>query len=57
MGVYVFMFLGVAPVGALGAGTLADWLGAPTALALGAGILLAIIAAVWMRVPELKNVE
>ena len=57
MGVYVFMFLGVAPVGALGAGTLADWLGAPAALALGAGTLLAIIAAVWMRVPELKNVE
>ncbi len=57
MGVYVFMFLGMTPIGSLQAGTLARWLGAPTALALGAATLLGIIALVWSQVPELREVK
>jgi MFS family permease len=57
MSVYVFMFLGMAPLGSLQAGALARWLGAPAALAIGAVALIAVIAAVWWRVPELRNVE
>lgn len=56
MGVYVFMFLGMTPLGALQAGSLAAWLGAPTALAVGASILLAVILLAWHRVPELRAV-
>ncbi len=56
MSVYVFMFLGMGPVGSLQAGTLAHWLGAPAALAIGAAALLATVLAVWMRVPELRAV-
>jgi transposase len=54
MGVYVFMFLGMSPIGAMQAGALARWLGAPVALTLGAAALLLVIAAVWLRVPELR---
>ncbi|CAN5658137.1 MAG: MFS transporter [Gemmatimonadetes bacterium] len=57
MGVYVFMFLGMTPIGSLQAGTLARWLGAPTALAMGATVLLGIILLVWSRVPELREVR
>jgi hypothetical protein len=57
MGVYVFMFLGMTPIGSLQAGTLARWLGAPAALAMGATVLLGIILLVWSRVPELREVR
>jgi MFS family permease len=57
MSVYVFMFLGMAPLGSLQAGALARWLGAPLALALSAAALIVVITAVWMKVPELRNAE
>lgn len=55
MSVYVFMFIGMAPLGALQAGALARWLGAPTAL-LG-GALAAASAVLWVarRIPELAE--
>ena len=55
MSVYIFMFVGTAPVGSLVAGGVAKWLGAPADLRIGA-ILLAVILifAAW-RVPELAN--
>jgi MFS family permease len=57
MAVYVFMFLGMAPVGSLQAGTLAQWIGAPLALTLGGLVLLLVIVLVWWRVPALRNIE
>lgn len=57
MGVYVFMFLGMTPLGSLQAGALARWLGAPAALALGALALLLVLLIAWWRVPELRDVE
>lgn len=57
MAVYVFMFLGMAPLGSLQAGALAHWLGAPTALALGAAAMLVTAVVVWLRVPELREVR
>jgi MFS family permease len=57
MGVYVFMFLGMTPVGSLQAGALAKWLGAPTALALSSGLFLLAILLAWAKVPELREVR
>ncbi len=57
MAVYVFMFLGMSPIGALQAGTLANWLGAPAAIAAGAGVLFLLILVVWARVPELREIR
>jgi MFS family permease len=55
MSVYVFMFVGTAPLGALQAGALSHWLGAPFALQAGAVALAAtLLAAAWL-VPELRD--
>lgn len=57
MSVYVFMFVGMTPLGSLQAGALARWVGAPYALAAGAGALLLIISWVAVNVPELRAAE
>lgn len=55
MAVYVVMFLGISPLGHLQAGALARWLGAPTALALGAAVsLVALLGFAW-RSPRLRG--
>lgn len=56
MGVYVFMFLGMTPIGSLQAGTLAGRLGAPAALAMGALLLLALLLIAFWKVPQLREV-
>jgi MFS family permease len=55
MSVYVFMFLGMAPLGSLQAGALARWIGAPHALAAGAAVFLALVLWVTVRVPEVRR--
>lgn len=57
MSVYVFMFIGVSPLGSLQAGALARWIGAPYALACGGAALILIIAWIAMNIPELAAAE
>ncbi|HYR10307.1 MAG TPA: MFS transporter [Longimicrobium sp.] len=57
MSVYVFMFIGMTPLGALQAGALARWFGAPAALTAGACALLLILAWIVTHVPELRAAE
>jgi MFS family permease len=57
MSVYVFMFIGMTPLGALQAGALARWFGAPAALTIGACALLLILAWIVTHVPELRAAE
>ncbi len=57
MSVYVFMFLGMTPIGALQAGALARLVGAPGALLGGAAAFLAILLVVAWRIPELRAAE
>lgn len=57
MSVYVFMFLGMAPLGSLQAGALARWFGAPAGLAAGAAALALVVAGVAWRVPELRELR
>jgi len=52
MGFYTFMFIGMAPFGALQAGFVAEHLGAPTAVVLGGMICAISSLALWGRVPE-----
>ncbi len=55
MGFYSFVFVGLAPLGALQAGTLAEHFGAPWAVAVGGAITaLAMAMAAW-RVPALRT--
>jgi len=55
MSVYVFMFVGTSPLGALQAGAVSRWLGAPVALQAGAVVLAATLLFAAWRVPELPN--
>jgi MFS family permease len=48
MGLYSMMFMGMAPLGALGAGVAADVLGAPMTVAIG-GVICVLGAAVFTR--------
>jgi MFS family permease len=57
MSVYHFMFIGSAPLGALQAGAVSRWLGAPVALQAGAVVLAATLLFAAWRVPELANAE
>lgn len=57
MSVYVFMFLGMMPLGSLQAGAVASFFGAPIALALGAVALFVVMLTVWARTPSLREVR
>ena len=55
MGFYAFVFVGLAPLGSLEVGTLAERIGTPAAVALGGAVTtLALALAAW-RVPELRE--
>ncbi|NDQ56529.1 MAG: MFS transporter [Acidipila sp.] len=54
MGLYSMMFMGMAPLGALGAGLAANWFGAPITVALG-GVVCLLGAAGFARVlPQIR---
>jgi len=55
MAFYAFVFVGMAPFGAFQAGLLADHVGTPTAVALGAAVCLAAVVLVAWRVPALRR--
>ncbi len=57
MSVYVFMFLGMTPLGSLQAGALARWIGAPAAVGAGAVLLALVVVGVAWRVPELRELR
>ena len=57
MSVYVFMFLGMTPVGSLQAGAVARWIGAPAAVTLSSALFLAAVLLAWAKVPELREVR
>ena len=52
MSVFTFSFVGMGPVGALGAGWMAERVGTPLALVVGGGICLAVTLVAHWRVPE-----
>jgi MFS family permease len=54
MAVYSMMFMGMAPFGALFAGALADRLGAPITVAMGAVACVGGAALFWMRLPNFR---
>ncbi len=55
MGLYTLTFLGFMPAGALLAGALAEGVGEPIAVALGAFVSLAMAAFLWLRMPRLRR--
>jgi MFS-type transporter involved in bile tolerance (Atg22 family) len=55
MSLYALTFLGFMPLGALLAGTAAELVGEPVAVALGALVSLACATVVYVRVPRLRS--
>lgn len=53
--IYMMSFLGVAPLGALSAGALAERIGAPFTLAIGGVIALFAAVSYWMKLPEIRK--
>jgi MFS family permease len=52
MSVFTFSFVGMGPIGAFGAGWMAEQVGAPLALVVGGGICLVVTLLAHWRVPE-----
>ncbi|MBI4542067.1 MAG: MFS transporter [Gemmatimonadetes bacterium] len=57
MSFYAFVFVGMAPLGSILLGWMASRFGAPTAVALGAGVCVASALAVWRVVPEVTRLR
>jgi MFS family permease len=57
MGIYTFGFFGMMPVGALLAGSLAEWIGEPLTVAIGAFITLAFAGFLLIRMPYIRKLE
>jgi MFS family permease len=57
MAVYMLMFFGTAPFGALQAGAIAQALGATAGVAVGAGIVLLFAAGIFFAAPGLRRFE
>ena len=54
MSIYMMSFLGVSPLGALAAGTLAERIGPPATLALGGALALVAAFSYWMNLPNIR---
>lgn len=52
--IYMMSFLGVAPLGALAAGALAERIGPPNTLALGGALALAAAFSYWLQMPRIR---
>jgi MFS family permease len=57
MSVYVFMFIGMAPLGALQAGAVSRWLSASACITIGAVVMIGVLLWIAWRVPELGEVR
>ncbi len=57
MSIYALSFFGMFPLGALLSGTVAEAIGEPATVALGASVALAFGALLWLRAPQLRTLE
>jgi fucose permease len=57
MGVYSLVFFGSMPIGSLFAGSMAEKIGEPHTVMLGAGILLVLALVTWVFLREIRRQE
>jgi predicted MFS family arabinose efflux permease len=57
MGVYTLVFFGSMPFGSLLAGSVAEKIGEPLTVMLGAGFLLMLAIAAWFFLPDIRRQE
>ena len=57
MSIYALSFFGMFPLGALLSGTVAEVIGEPATVALGASVALGFGGLLWLRAPQLRTLE
>jgi MFS family permease len=57
MSIYSLTFFGGMPLSALWAGALANWIGAPLAITVGAAVLLGCAGLFWLLAPQLRQLS
>jgi predicted MFS family arabinose efflux permease len=57
MSIYTLGLFGTFPLGALLSGTVAEAIGEPTTVALGALVMLAFAGFLWLRMPQLRSIK
>ena len=57
MGVYTLVFFGAMPLGSLFAGTIAEKIGEPPTVMLGAGVLMLVAIIAWFFLPDIRKQE
>jgi predicted MFS family arabinose efflux permease len=55
MSVYTLIFFGSMPFGSLLAGSVAEWIGAPLTVTLGAILLLIMSVVAWVLLPDIRR--
>jgi MFS family permease len=55
MGVYTLVFFGSMPIGSLLAGTIAQWIGEPVTIMVGATLLLVLALTAWVFLPDIRR--
>jgi fucose permease len=55
MGVYTLVFFGSMPIGSLLAGALAEKIGEPLTVMVGAGLLMVLAITAWLFLPDIRR--
>jgi fucose permease len=54
MSIFTLAFFGLFPIGSLIAGSVADMIGEPLTVLIGASIVLLVAALAWLRFPQIR---
>jgi len=57
MSLFMLSFFGMLPVGALFSGFMAEWVGEPMAVTLGASVVMIFVVWLWFNKPEIRALE
>ncbi len=55
MGVYTLVFFGSMPIGSLLAGSVAQWIGEPVTVMVGAALMFVLAIAAWLFLPDIRR--
>lgn len=57
MGIYTFAFFGMMPIGAILGGGVAEWIGEPLTVMIGAVVCLIMAILIFLKIPSIRNLK